>query len=357
MIHGEFLIDREGKEVIWPGRDPYCADNHGISDWIAYGLGGPPNEPIVYGASRDYVKTCFDNRDRHYADRGQSIDLLKEKCLGKRFLIVCPGPSVSAVLAGIDLPDDVVVIAINKAVGFIRLDKPLRFALIMERHAREDWLRPTRSDLLAPWIPNCPLITVPESSAWLADLWPAENRYYCNTYFHNIPKDSREQFPKLLSWYITPTLALDLARYLGASKIILVGCDLSFDMAGRYYWDTHYNDHPNAQEHADTVVGMGIGGELCQMTQAFTFHRNCMEGVIYWIERTARIPVLNATGAGILDWRPTSLEEALHGTHEPIVDYFTGEIEGPGSRAEPDAQADIQREVARPELQGALACG
>jgi hypothetical protein len=80
-----------------------------------------------------------------------------------------------------------------------------------------------------------------------------------------------------------------------------------------------------------------------------------MEGIIYWIERTARIPVLNATGAGILNWRPTGIEEALHGEHRPIVDYFSGAIDESAGRIEPDAPAHVQREMARPVLQTALA--
>lgn len=358
-MHGQFVISPEGLEAIWPGSDPYMGGEQPvISDWISHGIGGPPGgEPVVYGASRDFVKNVFDNRDRHYREPGQSIDLLRADCQGKRFLIVCPGPSVSSTLEGVDLPDDVVVLAINKAAGFVRLDKPNRYALVMERHTKEEWFHPTREHLLAPWIPSCPLITVPESSAWLADMWPRENRYYCNVYWHNVPKDGRECYPKLLSWYITPVLAMDIARYLGASKIILVGCDLALSMEGMYYWDTHHSDHPNAKEHTESFTTAGIGGELCRSTPTFVFHRNCMEGVIYWIERTARIPVLNATGQGILDWRPTPLEEALHGKHDPIVDYFTGEVTGPAGCVEPDAPPDVQRDVAGACLQGAVAGG
>lgn len=356
-MHGQRIIGPEGLEAIWPGNDPYTATDHEpiIPDWISYGLDMGQKVEGAYGSSPDYRNTIVANRDRHYQDNGQSIDLLKGKCQGKRFLIVCPGPSCSEVLGSCDLPEDVVVLAINKAISYVRLDLPNRYGLIMERNAKEDWLRNSRDDLLVPWVPDCPLITIPESSAWLADMWPVENRFYCSTPFYNVPEDSRARFPKLINWYITPTLALDLARYLGASKIIMVGCDLSFTMNGMYYHDTPCNKHPNYAEHSAQFNALGFNGELCVSSATFAFHRNGLEAIIYWIERTARIPVLNATGAGILDWRPTTLEEALHGTHEPIVDYFTGEVEGPGSRTEPCAPQDVHCGVAQAELQGALA--
>lgn len=331
-MHSQRLIEQDGFECIWPGINPTGSDANAVCDYVTFGAPRFPNVSWrTPGYNRDFMHTIQHNRERHYAEPGRSIAELVPLIKGRKVVIVCPGPSLAVTFAGPPLPigEDVVVLGINHACKALNLQAPNHYAFISERHARLDWLT-TEGTLLAGIPEPTPLVTVPEASAWLCDIWPVENRFYFNMDWSECPNDSRERFPYLMPIHITPTMAVHFAVYCGAERIVFLGMDFALDLEGNYYWDMHASAHPNADEHAMLHVLPGVRNTgACASSRFLEYHRNLMEGVVYWAERSARIPCLNASDGGIFDWRPMPLEEALNGKHEPIVDRFTGEIETP----------------------------
>ena len=358
-MHCQRLLEMDGFECVWPGLNPVGSSTQAIHDWLTH---GPKRYPGVSweipGYNRDFMAHICANRERHYRDGAalRSIDDLKPAIAGKKVVIVCPGPSLLRTFADGPLPldDETVVLAINHAARAVDLTQPNHNSFIGERHALVRWLTAPNGTLL-PGIPAAPLVTMPEASAWLADTWPVERRFYYGVDWREAPNDSRERFPYLCSVHVTPTMALDFAVRMGAERVVFLGMDFALDLDRRVYFDTPAERHPNAEDFALAQAAIGVRGDVCPTTHMLQYHRNIMEAMCYWVERTARIPCLNASDGGIFDWRPMTIQEALGGKHEPIVDRRTGSLrtpEGDERVSEEGLRTKVARILVPPALAG-----
>ncbi len=293
-----------------------------IPDFVRYRIENYQSEPVK-GHTRDIAAYVAGNRDYHYPRIKRTVDELHDRLAGKKVVLLCPGPS-AARLPIWPIPDDVVVIAVNSA---LRMGPPT-LCFITERHARLEWVQKDNGDLL-DHIPETPLITCPDASKWVADLWPDEDRYYCIMPWGEFPQDPRS-IPYVqsgllrFSCVITPIIAIDCVQKAAPERIVLAGMDFSTDTEGNYYFDLHASQHPNGYSK-NLAPGVGNFGKIVGVSPDLAAHAAIMKAACYWIERSARIPVLNASD-GVLDWRPTPYEEALAGDFEPIVDDVSGDV-------------------------------
>jgi hypothetical protein len=274
---------------------------------------------------------------------------LKPEIEGRPVVIVCPGPSLVdlAWQKGLCMPDGTIVMTVNRA---IKVPKNPSLAFITERWAMEEWIQDDQGGTLE-CVPETPLVTCPEASGWLADVWPDEKRFYFAMPWSEIPADGRDAClgdAKVFSCLITTVLAMDFAQRLGASRIVLLGADFSMTAEGAYYWDVHAKNHPNRHDHR-AMLTIDIFGGLRQTNQDLLYHRNVVEACAYWIERSAGIPVVNASAGGIFDWHVKPIETAFGGG--TIVDPLTGGIvderaEHAGEGNSGSHEAPLRKEVA-----------
>lgn len=315
------------------GFEHYCPLGPGgpvVPDFIRYPWTMPGS---ASDHSRDIQEVVQCNRDYHYPRAKHWISDFKE-FQGKKVVIVCPGPSVRK-LPGLKVPDDTKVLTVNKASSIAAPDA----IFITERHAKTEWIE--RKGVLVPWVPDVPVITSVDAAQWIADVW-GDNAYYSVLPWSEFPQDPRAlEHPDdhLFAMVLTPVMAMHFAVKAGASQIILVGLDLSLDMGGFYYYDTHARDHINRYDR-DAIPCVTNGG-LGATTPELAAHGQIMRTICYICERNG-IPVINASG-GAFAWRNMDLERALC-THEPIV-CDCGETPE-GGRHSGCHRAEVQPEVA-----------
>lgn len=352
------VVNDKGLEAIFCGEyeeDPSCSAY--VHDFVRYGqLNSPWSCTGVESHLRDIYANIQANRDRHYKDLRRTmaeIDLS-----GQTVVLMAPGPSLKESI--VDHADkwksldfsNVFTVAINRAVGFVHTD----FAFITERSAREEWLRHDQLGYLAPWIPEVPLVTCPDASGWLADLWEPDNRFYAWIPYISIPEDKRaKQLSNLdntlWSYWHTPVMALHFAVKRGAKKVVLLGHDYCLSKFGEVYPDVPANAQPQRWDKRATV-GVGHDGRTIIYSLGLAYYRNIMRACCYWCERNGT-PVLNATPTGTLDWRVTPIEKALSEEFETIVDFESGVINGPYSGDPGFPAASVPGEVERSQLQPA----
>jgi len=359
VFHCQRFVMPDGEEYVSPGVPPggtvnqtmpyMIADFVRRDDWVI---------PQFDKDERHLVAQLQRNRDAHYPFIEKTI-LDAPECRGKTFLIVCPGPSLAPMIQEVQQAlerPEVVGIVINRAIKYLRIPAN-QFAYITEAHALcTDWCE--QENVLAPWAGACKLITSPDAAAWLVKVWPDDQRYYFIMQWAECPQDPRalpymNRGAVAYCFVLSPVMALDAARRMGARKIILVGCDFALDLEGRYYLDALAWDHV-CEHHRRALYTFDGTGQLCLTNMDLLFRRNSMEAVCYWLERSARVPILNASG-GTLLWHTMSLQEALDYDGEPIVDYQTGDFYGETNGSGRLGPREVHAEVARSGLSPAIA--
>ncbi len=314
-----------------------------IQDFVRY-----PVRISKLGEGRDYHRDMSDvirrNRDAHYPRTKHTIADW-DKFRGKPVVIVCPGPSLHR-LPRLDVDErEVGIIAINAAARYFE-SAPPSCVFTFERQAQAEWYG--RRGVPMPWIPETPLITCPDASGWLTEMWPDDKRYYGIFDWSEFPQDPRAAFygekAVLLAKALTPFAAAHFAVKAGATKIVFVGMDFAIDGQGRYYFDRPANDHYCRHDENMTPV-VDIYGHAAYTTPQLSNYAEIMTCCAWIIERSAGIPVLNGTPGGIWQWRKTPFEEAIHGEHKPIVgddgEYVSREAEGHSGVSQADLSAAV----------------
>ena len=330
------ILDQTGYE---------CLQSKGgevIDDFILRGE-RVPFDNSGKGEYRDIDFSLKHNRDYHYPRIKKTICDFGE-FRDKTVIIACPGTSLSRLENFAIDESKVKVLAINAAARYAR-----PHAIYMsERHAKINWVKGPDGNMV-DWVPDIPVITCPDASTWIADMWPDEKRYYEIMHWGEVKQDPRackyiDAGAGVFALVLSPVMATHAAVKMGAKKIIYVGMDFSMDQAGNYYPGENCRNHPNNYGHGAAQC-LGIRGSgIWAVHPILENHASIMESVCYWVERTARIPCINASAGGIFGWRPMSLREAIDGQHEPIVDFKSGEIHEAKSTPN-DAQGNVRGEV------------